>query len=95
MGTVVNVRRVWKHGLRVVCILCGKEHRHFYERRLRHKLSSCCQAPMIPAWHISKSENGDYAHPREYQRAVALWKSVYRARQLALRYDSEGFNDEV
>jgi hypothetical protein len=67
----VDIKRLRSAGLRVVCAVCGLEHRHRFERRLRDKRSSCCGARMLPRWHLGR-ENGRFRSPKLAARAFAL-----------------------
>ena len=63
--------RLRKAGLRVRCVRCGHEERHYFEVRLRDKFSTCCAARMVPAWHL-RARKGRVRYPKLYARALDL-----------------------
>lgn len=62
----MDLERLRRNGLRVLCLACGGEHRHHFEKRLREKRSPCCNARMVPLWHLRRE------HPKLRARAYAL-----------------------
>lgn len=71
----MDVKRLRKHGLRVICVVCTRETRHRFEQRLRDKRSPCCQARLIPRWHIARKHQrpgAPYKHPNLAMRARIL-----------------------
>jgi len=84
MGATVSIARVRKHGLRVLCVLCGTEYRHRFEGRLRDRQSPCCGVRMLPAWHVAKNDQGEPRHRKLYARAHALRAATLSAVQKRL-----------
>ena len=73
MAQVFDIQRLRRHGLRTFCVVCGSERRHRFEVRLRDLRSCCCNARLVPLWHVQiDAETGAPRHPKLRARAHAL-----------------------